>query len=249
MTAQTKPVNPQAGGIAPLTNCVAFDALLERVTSRHKNLPAMAAFCGLAGDGKTTSATYGANKHRAYYVEVGSSWTLAKFCRSLSIELGIPAKGTIADMIDGIIGSLAHTQRPLIIDEFDHVVNRKYVENIREIHDKSGAAIVLIGEEELPFKLQRWERFHSRVLDWERSQPCDLKDAQILAKIYASGISLDDDLLAQVVEQTGGNTRRVSVSLYTMREQATLQGWKKIDVATWGKRPIHTGALPAKRVR
>jgi DNA transposition AAA+ family ATPase len=249
MTAPTKPVNPQAGTIAPLTNCVIFDELLERVTSRHRNLPAMAAFCGFSGDGKTSSATYGAHKHQAYYIEVGASWTLAKFCRSLSIELGIPARGTIADMVDGIIGTLAHTQRPLIIDEFDHVVTRRYVENIREIHDKSGAAIVLIGEEELPYKLQRWERFHNRVLDWGRSQPCDLQDARTLAKIYAAEVQIADELLAMVVEKTGGNTRRVATALYGMREQAMLAAWKKIDVVTWGKRAVEIGALPARRVR
>ena len=33
------------------------------------------------------------------------------------------------------------------------------------------AAIVLIGEELLPQKLQAWERFHGRILDWVAAEP------------------------------------------------------------------------------
>jgi DNA transposition AAA+ family ATPase len=249
MTKTSASVNPQPGSLAPLTNCVLFDELLDRVTSRHRNLPSMGAFTGFSGDGKTSSAALGAHRHEAYYIEVGSSWTLAKFCQSLSTELGIPARGTIATMIENIISHLSETQRPLIIDEFDHVVNRKYVENIREIHDKSQAAIVLIGEEQLPYKLQQWERFHNRVLNWVQSQPCDLKDASVLAQVYAAGLTIEADLLGVIVEKTGGNTRRIAVNLDRIREEATLEGWKKIDRSLWGTRPIFTGAMPARRAR
>lgn len=131
--------------IAPLTNVTLFSELVERVSSRHKHLPAIGAWYGWSGLGKTFSATYGAHQFRAYYIEIGSTWTLAKFCQALLTELGIPPKGTIAAMVDAAIAALAETTRPLIIDEFDHVVRRNYVEAIREIHDKSGAPIILIG--------------------------------------------------------------------------------------------------------
>ena len=249
MTTTKTSVNPPVGNLAPLTNCIMFDELLDRIKSRTRSLPSMGAFTGFSGDGKTSSAAYGANRHHAYYVEVGSSWTLAKFCQALSIELGIPPRGTIATMIDNIIATLAKTERPLIIDEFDHVVNRKYVENIREIHDKSGAPIVLIGEEQLPYKLQQWERFHNRVLDWVQSQPCDLNDAEVLATVYAPGVSIAADLLALVIEKTGGNTRRIAVNLDRIRETSLLEGWKKADRAIWADRALFTGASPARRTR
>jgi DNA transposition AAA+ family ATPase len=254
MTATTKNVNrgtrsASFGSLAPLTNVLMFTGMMDRVASRHSSLPGMGAFTGFSGDGKTSAATYAANKTQAYYIEVGSTWTQAKFCQALSIELGIPPKGTIAAMVDGIISNLAITQRPLIIDEFDHVVNRKYVETVREIHDKSGAPIILIGEEMLPDKLRQWERFHNRVMYWEQSQPCDLGDADILCTIYAPGIEVAPDLLQKIVDQANGNTRRIAVNIDRARELAELEGWKKIDLAKWGKQPFFTGASPATRRR
>lgn len=254
MTAQTKAVNrvrkPTGfGSLAPLTNVMMFTELLERVSTRHSSLPGMGAFTGFSGDGKTSAATYAANKHQAYYVEVGSTWTQAKFCQALSIELGIPPKGTIATMVDNIIQTLAVTQRPLIIDEFDHVATRKYVETVREVHDKSGAPVILIGEEMLPDKLKMWERFHNRVMHWVQSQPCDVNDAGILCSIYSPDVELAPDLLQAIVAQANGNTRRIAVNIDRVRDQAEMEGWKKIDLATWGKRPFFTGASPATRRR
>jgi DNA transposition AAA+ family ATPase len=250
MTSTKSSVKATAtGNLAPLTNCVAFTELLDHVMSKHSSLPGIGAFTGFSGDGKTSAANYAANRYQAYYLECGSSWTLAKFCQNLSIELGIPPKGRIADMIENIIGALAATQRPLIIDEFDHAVARNYVDNIREIHDKSGAPIILIGEEMLPLKLQQWERFHNRVLSWSQSQPCDEKDAGVLATIYAPNLQLAPDLLALIVGAAHGNTRRVAVNIDRVRATADLEGWKKVDVATWGKRALFTGSSPAARRR
>ena len=85
---------------------------------------------------------------------------------------------------------------PLIIDELDHMVKKGAVELIRDIHDGSQAAILLIGEERLPAKLERWERFHGRVLDWVPAQPADLDDCRHLANLYCHNIKIADDLLS-----------------------------------------------------
>nr|WP_255542748.1 ATP-binding protein [Azospirillum sp. INR13] len=106
----------------------------------------MAVWYGPSGYGKTRAAVYGANRFRATYVECGATWTQAKFCRALLIQLGLPSTGTVADMAERIIDALRTSRSPLIIDEFDHVVARKYVDLVREIHDQSGAAIILIGD-------------------------------------------------------------------------------------------------------
>ncbi len=233
---------------ANLANVALFVELLERVTARHRDLPGLAVFYGWAGLGKTKSATKAAHIHRAYYVEVGESWTKAKFCKALLTELGLPARGTVADMIDAIVIGLMDTARPLIIDEFDHIVRRGYVETIREIHDKSGAPIVLIGEEQLPFKLQQWERFHSRILDWVAAQPCDAHDVLALAPIYAPGIALADDMVQLLLTRTKGYTRRVAVNLARVAEVAMLEGWTAIDAKTWGNRPLYTGDAPTRRI-
>lgn len=247
----TKPVKtaaPLAATIAPLTNVSLFNELVERITTRHRNLPAIGAWYGASGLGKTTAATYGAHRFRAYYVEIGSSWTVAKFCQALLIELGLPTGGTIAAMVDRIISALAHTQRPLIVDEFDHVVRRGYVETIREIHDKSGAPIILIGEEQLWHKLQMFERFHNRILDWVPASFCDARDVMAMASIYAPGIEIAADLAELILTQSERRARRIAVNLDRLRETAGLEGWNKVDRAAWGNRSFFTGAAPLRRI-
>lgn len=231
----------------PTTNVVLFAELVERLCSRDPTLPAMGAFFGPSGFGKTFSATFGAHKRRAYYVEVGSSWTTAKFCRAVLSTLGQPDRGTIADLVERIIEVLAESGRPLIIDEFDHVVNRGYVEIVREIHDKSRAPIILIGEELLAHKLQRWERFHNRVLDWVPAQPCDQADTAALARMYAPGLEISPDILANVLKKSQKRARRIAVNIARIAEIAALEGWASVDRAQWGGRAFYTGESPTRR--
>ncbi|RJF84843.1 ATP-binding protein [Azospirillum cavernae] len=232
---------------APLANVSLFAELAERVTGRHRGLPGMAVWYGPSGYGKTRAAIYGANRFRATYVEVGATWTQAKFCRALLTQLGLPPTGTVADMAERIIDALRGSRRPVIIDEFDHVVTRKYVDLVREIHDQSGAAIILIGEEMLPHKLKLFERFHNRVLDWCPAQPCDGRDAGILVGVFAPGIAVAADLLTRIVKESGGRPRRIAVNLDRVREYCELEGLDAIDVARWGSRPLFSGEPPARR--
>lgn len=234
--------------LAMLTNVSLFAELMERVMGRHRELPGMACFYGPSGFGKTKAAIFAANRWRAHYLEVGSTWTQAKFCHSLAIELGLPEKGTIGDLVERIIVALKTSRRPLIIDEFDHVVTRKYCDLVREIHDQTQAAFVLLGEELLAHKLTAFERVHNRVMYWQPAQPCDRADARRLTPIFIPGVEIGDDLLDRIVAASGGRPRRVAVNLDLVRETAVLEGWTRIDATAWGERPLFKGEPPARRV-
>ncbi|MCF8483331.1 MAG: ATP-binding protein [Rhodospirillum sp.] len=238
------------GTTAPLRNVMLFTEAMHKVINRPKHLPGMVTFHGPSGYGKTFSAAFAANKFKAYYLEVGESWTKAKFCKALLIELGInKPKGTVADMIERIIDLLSTSTKPLIIDEFDHVVKRGYVETIREIHDKSRAPIALIGEENLPQMLMAIsERFHNRMLDWFAAQPADAEDTVVLAELHAPEITIAPDLAAHLAEVSHGRVRRICVNIEKVRDEAVTNGWVTVDRATWGERPLFTGAPPSRRI-
>jgi len=244
MTNVDPPIN---GTTAPLRNVALFQSLVQEVVNRPRHLPGMATFHGFSGYGKTKAATYAANKFRAYYIEVGESWTKRKFIQALATELGLDTRGTVADLVDKIIAQLVITDRPIIIDEFDHVVRRRYHEVIREIHDKSDAPMLLIGEELLPQLLQASERFHNRMINWVPAQPSDGSDAAQLAQLFAPEIALADDLAAQVAETSAGQVRRIAVNIERIRQEAAINGWEMVDAATWGGRELFAGRPPARR--
>jgi len=239
---------PSVNTVAPLANVSLAVTALERAMNRPAHLPGMVVLYGPSGWGKSTAAAYTANRHRAYYIECKSVWTRKATLLAILHEMGVPAPKTISDMADAICAHLATTQRPLIIDEMDHLVDKKAVEIIRDIYEGSGAPILLIGEERLPKKLERWERFHGRILDFIPAQPADQDDAKHLAKLYCSGLTIGDDLVEAIHQASKGSVRRICVNIERVQEEARARGLNTISLADWGKRDFFTGSAPARRV-
>lgn len=222
----------------------------ERLTSRTNGLPGIAALYGPAGYGKTTAAMAVGNETRAYILQMRSAWTRKTLLEKVLLEMSIRPHGTIPQMLDQACVQLAASGRMLIIDEFDYCVKSdSMVELVRDLHEGAGAApILLVGEELLPAKLEKWERFHSRVLSWIPAQPVSNADAAALAPIYCPDVHVGSDLLAHLVKISGGSVRRVSVNLANIADTAATEGWAAVDLATWGDRPLYTGEAPRRGV-
>ena len=234
--------------VAPLKNVRRFTAMLSQLQGRHPSLPGIGVFHGPSGYGKSTAVIQAVNAHNAINLEVGFSWTARVFIDQLLTELELARTPTVAEGVQAVIKTLAEEQRPLIVDEADLLVQKRAIELVREIHDHTGVPVVLIGEELMPQKLARWERVHNRVLAWEAAQRADLEDARLLAAIYCDGVELDDLLLARLVKEMGGNTRRICVNLTQMREAAKKKGLRRLSQTEWSGRNFWTGAAaPARR--
>lgn len=234
---------------APLKNVALFNGLVKRVVNRAPGLPGMACFYGRSGLGKTKSAIYGANTSRATYVEVGQYTTAKSLLRSILLELGVAnPRGSVPEMVEQAILRLsADPTRPLIVDEAHHIAAKRFVDLLRELHDKSLAPVILIGEETLPASLEKFERVHNRMLEWLGADPCDLGDARILAQSYCPGLSIGDDLLKEICECVGGNTRRIVVNLARVMEEAKKAGRAAIGLADYDVRLISTLKGPTPR--
>ena len=115
---------PTVNTIAPLTNVALCVNALEQAINRPAHLPGLVSFYGPSGYGKSNGAAYAAVKYNAYHVECKSTWTKKAFLINILKEMGMAAKGTIPEMADAIAEQLALSGRPLIIDEFDHMVSR-----------------------------------------------------------------------------------------------------------------------------
>ena len=250
MTAKVLKLNGAQPGatIAPLANVSRCTEALERAMSRPPHLPGMVAFYGPSGWGKTIAATYTANKHRAYYVEAKSSWTRKALLAAILTEMGIDAGKTLYDMTDQVSEQLVRSNRPLIVDEFDHLVQAGTVEIVRDIHEGSGAAILILGEEQLAAKLKAWERFHNRMLAWVPAQPAALDDARHLRKLYAAEIEIRDDLLRRITDVARGAARRICVNLDLVQQEASKERWKSVGLKEWASRELYTGEAPARRL-
>lgn len=242
---------PFVNTTAPLQNVALFAELVDRAMNRAAHLPGLAIFYGPSGFGKSVAAAYGANKSRAYLVQVKSVWTQKTLCQAICKEIGVVPERTIGAMLDQIGHQLSLSRRPLLIDEADFLVKKGLIEVVRDIFESSGAAIVLIGEELLPKKLEQFERVHGRVLDWLAALAASLGDARHLARLYCRGIEIADDLLELIHGQSRGSVRRICVNLDRVREAAQVcdhgPDSGPFGLAQWGDRKIFTGAAPEAR--
>ena len=237
------------GRWAPLKNVSLAAKAVERALTRSPNLPGIVALCGPSGWGKSMAASYCANRFEGVYVECRSQFRAKSFCEAVLKEMGIRPERTIMDMMNQVAEQLDLSQRPLIIDEGDHLVDRSLIELVRDLHEMSRTTMLLVGEENFPRKVQaRSERFYNRVLVWVLAQACSREDARSLAEFYCAGVEVAGDLLDRVREASKGVVRTVCVNLDEIRAHCQEAGLKKIDLAAWGRREIYSADAPRRAV-
>jgi hypothetical protein len=234
------------GEIVPISNISLAHATMEQLTTRAPGLPGIAAFYGASGLGKSFAASYASHPagFNGIYVSCRSYETTKSLAEQICKAIGITPKGNIPQIVDMIVEVLSLSNRPLIVDEVDRVVEGRPLELIRDLHDTSGAAILLIGEEHLPNKLKKHERFDNRVLIWQPAMACTPSDFDALAKQYAPLISIDPELKKRILSETRGITRRVVVNIENIKRWCDRKGTKaapaNCDV------DLYTGRAPGR---
>ncbi len=222
-------VNFSNSSIAQIRNISQCYEAVKRTMERNPLLPGISAFYGPSGFGKSTAANFVATKTNAFYVQVKSTYTKKAFLQALLREMSIPYPATLSEMMELATSELAKSGRPLIIDEFDHLVQGNKVEIIRDLYEGSQGTFLIIGEEMLARKLEKWERFHGRILNWVPALPADINDVTLLASIYAPKLEVDEPVLEQLLAQVRGSTRRVSTNLEMLNEKALEAGVRHIS--------------------
>lgn len=233
--------------VASLVNVALADSAIVRAMSASRHLPRMLCFSGKSGYGKSSAAAYLRAKWRAYYVECKSTWTRKKLLEDILKDMGIPPAKTIYDMCDQVCMQLATSGRPLIIDEMDFLVDKAAVEIVRDLYDGSKSVIMIIGEEQLPGKLQRWERFHGRILEWVQAKPADIDDAMNLAEFYCRRVKVGEDIIALIHQKAEGSVRRICVNLELVEAQALKFGFDAVTLADLPNLTLYTGKAPIGR--
>lgn len=235
-------------GKAPLVNVSLCVGAIDKAMNRKAHLPGLVTFSGPSGFGKSTAAAIATNHFNAVYVRASDSWTRKGTHLAILKEMGIKPAKSLFELAEQVAQELAMSRRPLIIDECDYLVRKGYIEVIRDLYEGSGATIMLIGEENLPKELNKWERMHGRILDFVLAEPASLEDARGLAGLYMDGVEVAEDLLAKVHSLAKGSARRICQNLEKIREEAVENGLSCMDLATWGSRNFITGEAPTRKI-
>lgn len=236
--------------IRHLRNVAELALLISPLEERPHGLPGIGVFHGPTGYGKSFAAIHAALTRDIIHISVQETWTRKTVLKAIMAELGLMMKSsdTTPDLMEKVDIGLVVSGRTLVIDEADYAADRGMVQMIRDFHDGSSMPLVLIGMEELPQKLRKFELVDGRILDWKAAQPTDLKDARELAKAYTQDVVLDDNLLQHIVTINNGQARRISVDLAYMKEQTMLQAVDTMTLDEWGDAPFLRGEAPTPRM-
>lgn len=230
----------------PIANSVMLDMLIENLKGRSEALPGIGVFSGPSGLGKTTAAEMAIENHDAVHIVVDSIWSRRDLFQKIAQEMNLPDSGTTTAIAGRIAEELAE-RRPLIIDEADFLLKKGMVDDLRGLYERSQGVLILIGEENLPAALEKWERMASRVLSWVQAVPLSDGDARMLAKLFCPDIEIADDLFRELLKISSGSARRVSTNLHIVKQAALTNGVRRVGFAEMGDSKFTSGRAPKIR--
>ncbi|MBW4708658.1 AAA family ATPase [Roseobacter sp. YSTF-M11] len=233
--------------VKPLRNVAALSRLIRRVNDRPFGLTGMAAFSGPPGFGKSFGCIHCTVAYDAIHISVQELWTKKTLLTEILRELSVQPHRSLAEMMKQVNEGLALANRPLIIDEVDYAIDRGMIKMIRDMHDGSGVPVILVGMEEMPMKLQKWQLVKSRIIEVAYAEPLDLRDTRLLAENYAEGIEIDDSMLEFIRAANKGNAREISNELAYVVEVCRTEGHKQMTREMWGNSPLFDAGFKAPR--
>ncbi|WP_304308090.1 ATP-binding protein [Pseudacidovorax intermedius] len=196
---------------------------MKHIRKASAQMPRIAVLSGPPGYGKSQAAAHMCHPltENAAYIGLLTFDTTRSIAERLLKELDIRFKAnwTTAQKFEAICQYLMETNRPLVVDEFDHVAEKTIVDFFRAIHDQAATPIFIIGEQDLQHKLQRHhERFHDRVLTWVKATPCDDQDTRLLTRHYAPNLKWSDAAIAALQRKGAGVARRITTDIERVKE-------------------------------
>src|SRR5574344_1986932 len=167
-------------------NVKKFIDLTEKLKSAPANLPKMALVYGDYGLGKSQTILWWVTNNDAIYVrcnhKMSPRWLLSEIVEELD---EIPCYQS-AHLFKQIEDKLKFNTKILVIEEIDVGLNKaSAIEVVRDLHDKIGIPIVLVGMSLAEQKLKRFKHIYDRLLRILKFQLLTKSDVQKIIKELA----------------------------------------------------------------
>src|SRR5208283_877287 len=125
-----------------------FREALSVLEDIERGQPGLGVVWGRAGRGKTLCAREYAVRTGAVYLRVLQDWTPRAMLAALCRDLNGSEPHTVDRAKKIAVELIEKTRRTILVDEADRL-KIDLIEHLRDVHDLTGAPIVLIGEEHL----------------------------------------------------------------------------------------------------
>ena len=173
-------------------NVKKFVALMEEVKQLPANIPKIVLVFGEYGLGKSETIKWWTFKNDCIYVRANQGMTSRWLLSEIAEELGEEAFWHIQDTFNLVEQKLKQNPKPLIIDEVDYLVNNNVIEILRDLCDRTGCPMILVGMINIDKKLSRYPHLKDRIYKTFKIEPYDKQDIkQILSELSEIPITND----------------------------------------------------------
>lgn len=161
-------------------NVKRFISLMDNLQKAPSNVSKMALVYGAFGLGKSQTIMWWVTNNDAIYVRcnhnISPRWLLSEIVKELD---EVPCY-TSQRLFEQIEEKLKYNPKILVVDEIDYLFSNKHtIETLRDIHDKLGIPILLVGMELADKKLQKYGHINDRIfakLKFEKLSKEDFKE-------------------------------------------------------------------------
>ena len=166
-------------------NVKRFVDLMDTLKNAPANLPKMALVYGDFGLGKSQTIMWWVTNNDAIYVrcnhKMSARWLLTEIVEELD---EVPAYLTSL-LFKQIEDKLRERPKVLVVDEIDFLLNNSSaIEIVRDLHDKIGIPVVLVGMSIVEAKLKRHKHIYDRLLGVLKFETFNKEDvAKIVTEI------------------------------------------------------------------
>ena len=161
-------------------NVKKFISLMDNLQKAPSNVAKMALVYGTFGLGKSQTIMWWVTNNDAIYVRcnhnISPRWLLSEIVKELD---EVPCY-TSQRLFEQIEEKLKYNPKILVVDEIDYLFSNKHtIETLRDIHDKLGIPVLLVGMELADKKLQKYGHINDRIfakLKFEKLSKEDFKE-------------------------------------------------------------------------
>src|SRR5574344_2757207 len=127
-------------------NVKGFMELIYSLQNKPDNISRIGLIYGEAGLGKTKTALYLSIKFDAIYIRATNSMTQKWLLEEIAKELDEIPRFYTADIFRQCVNAVKSKPQMILVDEIDYLLaDFKTIETLRDLHDKTGVPVVLIG--------------------------------------------------------------------------------------------------------
>lgn len=210
-------------------NVTSFRKAINELVKRQRLQPGFLVVEGESGRGKTMAADNWYAVNGGIYFRVWEGLSQRAFLQELAFECTKFRPHTSHNCKRVIIDKLKAEPRAIIVDEADRL-HLSRIEDLRDINEASGAAIVLIGETGLMGMLNAKQRIYSRVAEVVNFQPISPGDVVIYGAQMAD-LSIHPEAADLLTRKSGGSFRMIHNYMVKISQMARANGLANIELS------------------